>query len=122
MFLKSKRLKCQLYENEIPIDLSFCEYSELLSLISAIQEIWKEPEFSDSWYVVELKEKKQFFSTPILSIRVSAFTLSPNAWRGKRKLNIHKVSHGRPLGERVRIHPRNTLTHTWKEPVEVVFC
>ena len=121
MFWKSKRLTCEIYEGGTLLDLTTCAYAELLSLVTAIQEIWKVSENPDIWYTVEMKEKKSFFREPTYSIRVACYKLSPNAWKGKQQIRFQTIPHGRSLQTPVVIHPHPTLTHTWRQPVEVIF-
>ena len=131
MFWKPKRLNCHIYENGICLNLSQCSYTEVVSLVNSIDQIWKHPpqadvwdtlnEQANVWYTVDLEETNYFFYKSSPMIKVSCFTLHPRSWSGKKRLSITKVKHGRPIGKAIRIYPKNTLTHSWSGTIEVVF-
>lgn len=123
MFWKPKRFVCDIYENKRPLLLSQCTYSEILSLMNAIEELWKQsPQQNQNiWYTVDLEEKRYFFRRRTPTIKISCFTLQPHSWSGKKQISIDTLQHGQPIGKPVKITPKNTLAHTWSRNMEVVF-
>lgn len=111
-------LQCQVYENEVPINLDECSDETLEVLADAIQHLWKMPKDSALSFEIEIYEKHYWCLPPKNFIEVSAFVETPYR---KKQVNISKLYIEKMVGTRMKITPEDTLFRKWTDDVEVMF-
>ena len=108
-------LKCQVYENEVPVNLDECSDETLEVLADAIEKLWKMPKYSTLKFEVEIFEKYYWFKPPQNFIEISAFVETPYR---KKQVNISQLYIEKMVGTRIKITPENTL---FRNDIEVMF-
>ena len=115
-----KSLKCQIYENGVPLDLNMCTDTELEDLADAIIVHWKTPENSAIWFNTAIYEKHSWFKPSKNSIEIECFKFDLYTESRTRQLDISKLYIDKMIGKRFKISPKNTLMRKWLN-AEVMF-
>lgn len=115
-----KTLKCQIYEDDCPIDMSRVGDQELENIADEISDIWKLPNGSSIWFDVEIYEKQYCVKESKTSLEVVCFKHDPNLFYGRRQISVSKFYIDKMLGKKFRINPKNTIIRKWNN-LEVAF-
>jgi hypothetical protein len=115
-----KTLKCQLYEDDCPVDLANVGDPELENIADEIVKIWKLPTGSSIWFDVEIYEKQNWFKDSKTTLEVVCFKQDPNAFYGRTQISISKLYIDKMLGKKFQINPKSTVIRKWNN-LEVVF-
>lgn len=114
-------LKCQIYEDNVLVDLSILHGVVLEELVHSIYPLWRTSPDSSIWYGVEVYERKSLFNFPHIEINIEAYIRDDNRMFGRRQISINKTNIGNKIGRKIRIEPKNTMLKKWSDNVEVAF-
>ena len=120
-FWSPKVLKCQIYEDNVLVDLSKLHGVVLEGLVHAIYPLWRTSPESTIWYGVEVYKRKSIFDFPHIEIDIEAYIRDDTRMFGRRQISINKTNIGNKIGRKIRIQPNDTLIKKWSDNVEVAF-
>ena len=115
-----KTLKCQLYEDGCPVDLSKVGDPELEDIADEIVKIWKLPVGSSVWFDVEIYEKQYWFKDSKTSLEVVCFKQDPNTFYGITQVSVSNLYIDKMLGKKFQITPKKSIIRKWNN-LEVAF-
>ncbi len=111
-------LQCQVYENEVPVDLDQCSDETLEVLADAIEKLWKMPKDSALKFEVEIYEKHYWMKQPQNFIEIASYVETPYR---KKQISVSKLYIEKMVGNRMKITPEHTVFRKWSDDVEVMF-
>ena len=121
MFWSPKTLKCQIYDNNVLVDLNSCSDDVLEDLSDAVMVHWKTPDKSAVWFDAEIYEKHHFFKHPTISIDIACYKIDAQTIIKRRQIDISRLYIDKMLGKKFKINPISTLIRKWSDNVEVAF-
>jgi hypothetical protein len=116
-----KTLKCQIYEDNVLLDLNKCSVGELEAILDCVYPLWKTSEHSAIWFDIDVFEKHHLFKPVTRTIEIGCYVYNQSSFTHRKQVSMSKIHYDHMVGRKIPIQPKNTLCHKWKFPVEIAF-